>query len=145
MPRVTRKRTKAAPVLLRRLQKHFAAEPATLPVVEQQFGLHERPNLHLALEEMIARPKVRAQLVGVLALEEHDTPSLARLSQVGSAKHFDLGPVRHVDITLPGGRHLSCVKDGLYFVRDGQSPLAVIVTAPRYSHPPVLQVEVMAA
>jgi AAA+ superfamily predicted ATPase len=127
------------------LQKHFGAAPAELPVVEQQFGLHERPNLHLALEEMLARPKVRVELVGVLSLHEHETPSLARLAQAASARQFNLGPVRHANIALPGGRHLSCVKDGLYFVRDGQAPLAIVVTAPRFSHPPVLQVEVMAA
>src|SRR5262245_31910169 len=101
MARVTQKRTKAAPVLLRRLHKHFGTEPASLPVVEQQFGTDQRPNLHLALEEMLARPRVRAELVGVLALHEHETPSLARLSQPGAAKHFDLGPVRHVNINLP--------------------------------------------
>ncbi|MCI0637964.1 MAG: AAA family ATPase [Gemmataceae bacterium] len=144
MARATRKRPKSAPVLLRRLHKHFSADPAALPVVEQQFGLHDRPNLHLALEEMLGAAKRHAVLVGVLAHSEHESPSLARLSQHAAARHFEQGPVQYVDVPLPGGRNLSCVKNGIYFVHEGKTPLAVLVSMPRFAHPPCLQVEVMA-
>src|SRR5439155_8407518 len=111
MARVTRKRIKAAPALLRRLQKHFAADPASLPVVEQQFGLHQRPNLHLAIEELLGRPRWRAELVGVLAHSEHETPNLARLSRAAASRGFEQGPVQDFDVDLPGGRHLSFGKN----------------------------------
>ena len=46
------RRTKSVPPLLKHLQKHFGSDPGTLPVVERQFGSHDRPNIHLALEQM---------------------------------------------------------------------------------------------
>src|SRR5262245_22869975 len=110
MPSKTHKERRSAPSLLRCLRKHFDADPAALPVVEQQFALHERPNLHLAVEELLGDPGRRAKLVGVLARDEYRSPSLGRLSREASAKQFEPGPVEYADVALPGGRHLACVK-----------------------------------
>src|SRR5438067_2543001 len=104
MPGKTRKKGRAAPLLLRRLRKHFDADPADLPVVEQPFDLHDRPNLHLAVEELLGGPGRSAELVGVLARDEYRSPSLGRLSRESAAKLFEPGPVEHVDVPLPGGR-----------------------------------------
>ncbi len=145
MPGKARKASRSAPLLLRRLRKHFDAEPADLPVIGQHIDLHDRPNLHLAIEEMLAEPGRRAELLGVLARDEYRSPSLGRLSREASAKQFEQGPVEYVDVPLPGGRNLACVKTGLYLVRDEGGPLALLVTMPPHAHPPVLQVEVMAA
>jgi cell division protease FtsH len=103
MPGKTRKKRQSVPVLLRRLRKHFDAEPADLPVVEQTFDMHERPNLHLAIEEMLAGTGRKMDLLGVLARDEYSSPSLGRLSREASAKRFEQGPVEHVDVSLPGG------------------------------------------
>src|SRR5208282_74205 len=72
-------------------------------------------------------------------------PSLGRLSRAESAKKFAQGPVEHVDIGLPGDKHLACVKSGLYLVHEEDRPLALLLTQTIHSHPPHLQVEVMAA
>lgn len=144
MPGKTRKKRRPTPLLLHRLRKHFDAEPADLPVVEQQFAMHDRPNLHLAIEEMLDAGGLRAELVGVLARDEYRSPSLGRLSRKASAKQFEQGPVEYVDVPLPGNQNLACVKNGLYLLREEDGPLALLVTMPVHSHPPVLQVEVMA-
>jgi hypothetical protein len=146
MARKPRKKSKPTLALLRRLRKHFGTEPepADLPVVEQQFGLHDRPNLHLAVEEMLSAPGRSARLVGVLDLEGYHSPSLARLSRERSVRYFDEGPVEYADVPLPGGRHLACVKTGLYLVREEDGPLAVLVTTAKHAHPPAIQIEVMA-
>ena len=143
MPGKARKK-QSTPLLLRRLRKHFDAEPADLPVVEQHFDLYDRPNLHLAIEEMRADPKRPAELLGVLGRDEYHSPSLGRLSRDASDKQFEQGPVQYVDVSLPGGRHLACVKSGVYLVHDDDQPLALLVTMPVHHHPPGLQVEVMA-
>jgi hypothetical protein len=133
------------PALLRRLRSHFGGDPSTLPVVEQTFAGYERANLHLALVEMLAEPQRRANLVGVLVLEEYHAASLARLSRAGSARHFDEGPVEHADVPLPGEQHLACVKNGLYLVWEGDERLAVLLTESRRPWQQQLGVEVMAA
>jgi cell division protease FtsH len=144
MANKTRKKAKSSPVLLRRLRKHFDAEPAELPVVEQQFGFHDRPNLHLAIEEMLGSAGCESELLGVLAQGEYHSPSLARLSREAPASHFELGPVEYHDVPLPAGQHLACVKNGLYLIREDEGPLALLVSVPRHAFPPCLQVEVMA-
>ena len=142
MAKKTAKKRPPTSLLTRRLREHFDGEPADLPVVEQQFGLHERPNLHLAIEEMLGSANRRAKLLGVLAHDEYHSPSLGRLSRKAAAKSFEQGPVEYVDVALPAGRHLSCVKSGLYLVHEDDGPLALLITMPR--HPPSLQVEATA-
>jgi cell division protease FtsH len=144
MPGKKSKKKRSDPLLLRRLRKHFNTDPADLPVVEQHFDLHERPNLHMAIEEMLHAPDRHAELLGVLALEEYHSPGLARLSRAASAMRFEHGPVEYVDVPLPGGQHLACVKCGLYLVHEEDQPLALLVSMPAHTHPPVLRVEVTA-
>jgi hypothetical protein len=140
-----RKRPKPLPVLLRRLRKHFGSDPAELPVLEHQFAEYERPNLHLAVEELLGAAGRRWELLGVLGHQEFHSPSLARLSRTAAAEFFDEGPVEYVDVPLPAGRSLACVKRGLYLVREEAGPLAVLVNRPVHAYPPHIQVEVMSA
>ncbi|OWK45086.1 AAA family ATPase [Fimbriiglobus ruber] len=132
------------PALLGRLLSHFARDPATLPVVEQEFATYERVNLQLALTEMLAEPQRASELLGVIVLEEYRSASLARMSRAGSAKNFDAGPVEYADLPLPGDRHLGCAKNGLYLIREDDHPLAVLLTEPAHSWQAQFGVEVMA-
>ena len=141
---MAKSRTKSEPGLLRRLRKHVGCDPAALPVVEQHFEPYQRPNLHLALEELFAEPDRQADLVGLVVLEEYHAPSLARLSRAASAKHFDAGPVEYIDVALPADRQLACVKQGMYLVREDGEPLAVLLAQERFTHKPTINVEVMA-
>jgi hypothetical protein len=122
----------------------FGCDPATLPVVEQQFAPYERANLHLAIAEMLADPRRRSELLGVIVLEEYRGASLARLSRPASAKSYDQGPVEYADVPLPGERHLGCVKNGLYLIREDDRPLAVLLTESPRPWQPQIGVEVMA-
>jgi cell division protease FtsH len=133
------------PILLKRLRAHFGQEPGRLPVLEQQFAPYERPNLHLALEEMLREPQRQAELLGVLSLEPYRSVSLAQLSREASACKFDEGPVEHADVTVPGGQHLACIKNGLFLVRDQDQPVAILFAEPAHNYPPRMMVEVMAA
>ena len=64
MPKPKRRPPRFA--LLAHLRRHLKVDPATLPVLEQTFSLYERPNLHLAIEELLRqtqatfRPVIRA-------------------------------------------------------------------------------------
>jgi cell division protease FtsH len=133
------------PLLLKRLQDHFGQNPAKLPVVEQNFAIYERSNLHLAIEEYLSEKERTFELIGVLNLEEYRQPSLARLSRAGSAIHFDEGPIEYKDVPLPKGENLSCVKNGLYLVRDRNQPMAILINeVDRYHVLPQLDLEIMA-
>src|SRR5262245_38274817 len=117
------------PGLLRRLTDHFGADPAKLPVLEQTFAIYERPNLHLAVEEMLNDPDCQPQLLGVIVEEDYRSVTLSKLSQAMTAAHFHEGPVEYADVALAGGQRLSCVKRGIYFFRYNGQPLVLLVSA----------------
>ena len=77
--------TAAEPVLLARLRAHFDADPASLPVVEQDFAVYDRPNLHLTVEELLAQPGRQTELIGVLVLEQYQEARLALFTRPSSA------------------------------------------------------------
>jgi hypothetical protein len=133
------------PVLLARLRAHFDNDPALLPVVEQEFALYERPNLHLTVEELLAEPGRQASLTGILVLEQYQEPRLALFTRPSSAKQFEDGPVKYVDVPLAGGGQRACLKRGLYLFRLDDQPLAMLVQESGHSFRPQLLVEVMGA
>lgn len=135
----------AEPALLRRLRAHFDRDPATLPVVEQQFAPYERANLHLALADMLAESSRNSELVGVIVLEAYRSASIARMSREASSRNFDEGPVEYADVPLPGDQHLACVKNGLYLIREQDHPLAVLLTDSPNPWEQTIGVEVMAS
>jgi cell division protease FtsH len=145
MAAIKGKKKKTGSLLLRRLQRHLGTSPADLPVVQHQLSLHERPNLHLAIEELLGSDGREAELIGILSHDEHSAPSIARLSHDASARRFEKGPVEYMDVALPGGKQLSCVKSGLYLLSDKKGAVVLLVTAPRFAHPPSILVEIMAA
>ena len=127
--------------LLNRLKDHFDSDPAMLPVIGQDVEVYERPNMHLAIEEMLGDGK--SELVGIVDFDFEVT--LARISRQSSAKEFDEGPVEYFDVPLAGGRKLACVKNGIYFFDEDGTKCVLLVGEKRYSHPPKLKVEVMAS
>ncbi len=127
--------------LLNRLKDHFDSDPAKLPVIGQDVEIYDRPNMHLAIEELLGNGQ--SELVGIVDFDYEVT--LARISRQSSAKEFDEGPVEYFDVALAAGRKLACVKKGLYFFEESGAKCVMLVGEKRYSHPPKLNVEVMAS
>jgi hypothetical protein len=136
--------TVGSPSLLLRLQNHFGGDPARLPVIEQHFADYERPNLQLALDELLAGPERQVELLGIVVVDEFRSASLSRLSRPMSAMQFDEGPVEYLDVALPEERQLACVKRGLYLFRDENEPVALLIHDVIHTFPPRLSIEVMA-
>jgi cell division protease FtsH len=131
--------------LLTRLKKHFGSDPTKNQVVQQHLDFHERPNLHLAIEELLGEKGRQPQLIGVVVPEEYHSVTLSKLSTEAASKWFLEGPVEYVDVEVGKGRRLACVKRGLYLFRDQGRPTALLVTEEMHSRQPGLIVEVMTA
>lgn len=121
-----RRKKPRTPSLLTRLRKHFGTDPAKLPVIEQLFPPYDRANLHLTTAELLAESKPAPNLVGVLH-ERYAGLSLAKLTQLQTAKSFEEGPVEYTDVTLADEQKLACVKQGLYTFHDEGRPLAMLI------------------
>ncbi len=129
--------------LIKQIQKHIGRNASESPVVRQDFQIYERPNLHLAIEELVHK-NGRQSPIGIV--ERDYEVSLARLVNEASAKDFSQGPVEYVDVALGPNEQLACVKTGVYlFKDDGGANLALLVNAERHSFPPKMSIEVMAS
>jgi hypothetical protein len=127
--------------LFNRLHKHFSSDPAHLPVVLEDIDVYERPNLHVAIAELLDGSQDQSALVGIVDFDYE--VSLARLSRESSAKEFDEGPVAFTDVPLANGEKLACVKEGLYFFENDGQRVVLLVTSRRHSYPAKIGVEVM--
>ncbi len=135
---------KSKSAILNRLRTHFGCEPSGLTVVEQSFAFYERPNLHLAIEDLLSKPRCGAALVGIVVPEEYHSVSLSKLSRDATARSFDEGPVEYADVALAGERRLACVKRGLYLFQDQSQPVVMLVSEQQYTRTPGIVVEAMA-
>lgn len=131
--------------LEQRLRRHFKSDPSRNPVVEQRLDFHERPNLHLAVEEMLLEPGRNAELIGVVVPEEYHSVTLAKLSTAAMSRNFVEGPVEYIDIEVGKGRRLACVKRGLYLMTERGRALAVLVSEQLHVRNPGIVIEVMGA
>ena len=127
-------------VFVRRLTDHFGATPATLPIIAETFEKHEHPNVHLALEDYLARDGRSADLLGFLGSQPYMSASLSDLVAPPSkglmgGTPIGEGPVQYVNIPLGGDQVLTCVQRGLYLIKDGLRRLAVLVGAGNDFHP----------
>ena len=128
---------------LGRMRKHFGGDPAKLVVVTRGFAPYDRPNIHLALETILARPGTSYTLDGILASDDYQNPTLARLSRETTARRFVARPVEYHDVDLADGKRQACVKCGLYWIKTKASPIALLVTE-NHHYPPQINMEVMA-
>ena len=132
------------PALFNRLRKHFGTDPVNLPVIGQKFQNYQRANLHLTIEEILASSGPSA-LIGVVLPHEYSGVSLAKLSRPATARGYEEGPVEYVDVQLADNQKLACVKQGLYTLRDGGRPVALLISEPDRYYADGISVEVMAA
>lgn len=128
--------------LIKQIQKHLGDSSAISPVVRQNFEDYERPNLHLAIEELVGQD---GKLPPIGVVERDYNVTLARLVSEASTSDFAQGPVEFVDVDLGPAERLACVKRAIYLLDNSDgSKLALLVATQADSYPPKILVEVMA-
>jgi DNA polymerase III delta prime subunit len=137
--------------LMDRIQTHLGTDPTQLPVISEEYDAFEHPNAQVALDAYLAGPERQADLVGVGGNSMRNmnfslSDFLSQSGFMGRMLRLTEGPVDYVNFHLAGGRVLSCVQFGLYFVRNGETPLVVFIAGPSDQHGPrqKLRVEVVA-
>ncbi len=120
------------PLFRRLLRDHFGQEPTRLPVLNEQFKRADHPNLHLAVTNYFEAEGRTFDLYGVMTANDHMGIHLAQLAQ-NETNEWAIpkeAPVEYANIPLHDDQVLACVQRGLYLVRDGAEPLAVLVSGP---------------
>jgi hypothetical protein len=125
------------PVFLQLIRGHFGADPASFPVIAEQFEASEHPNVQKALDTYLAERNCSIELTGVTSDQPYMTgmislPQLIMPARSGlwGGSGVTRGPVQYVNIGLEQDRVLACVQCGLYLIREGERRLAVLVRGP---------------
>jgi hypothetical protein len=120
--------------LRQKIYDHMGKDPATLPIVTEQFEKYNHPNLQLALDELTSKSGRSAAILGTqggflnnltgTALQDIVSPqSVASFVGLGGAKQ---GSVQYTNMQLADGRKLACVQGGLFLVQ-GKPRLVVLL------------------
>lgn len=125
------------PVFLRLLRNHFGADPATFPIVAEQFESSEHPNVQRAIDFYVADRNCATNLIGVTGDQSFAYAAIGLSQLIMPARSgmwgglsVTQGPVQYVNIGLDDARVLACVQCGLYLICDGERKLAVLIRGP---------------
>ena len=128
------------PVFAALLREHFGTDPATLPIIAEEFEPSEQPNVQAALDAWL-QPSGRAfEAIGVTAeYKRFSSLGLADILTSGTTGLVGrsgpaVGPVEYVNVALDRDRVMTCLQFGLLLVRDGDRPLALLVSGPTEHH-----------
>jgi len=129
--------------LAQRLSGHLGQDPATVPVLAEEFPSYEHPCLQLALDAVLAADGIEFERVGLAAHNKrYLNPSLSDML-AGDVRE---GPVDWTNVHLGDGTVLPCVRSGLFLITEHERPAAVFVSGAQAERPDSsLQVEVIAA
>jgi ATP-dependent 26S proteasome regulatory subunit len=133
------------PVFRRRLREHFEQDPNHLPTLTEKFATYDHANLHIAVEAEFSGADCSVATFGVISPHPYMGVTLSMLvastrsGLMGGGEPSE-GPVEYVNITLDDDRVLPCVQCGLFLVKRGDEPLAVLLSGPAKEFHPMAQV-----
>ena len=128
------------------LTDHFGADPSGLPSIVENFDLTDHPNLQIALDAYLEGEGRSGTTLGITS--PHKRYMGIGLSDLVGARSTDdaptPGPVEYLTVALGDDSLLTCVRNGLYLIRDREGPLAALITKMEQGSWQTLTVEVLA-
>jgi hypothetical protein len=120
------------PAVVKALVAHFGGDLTQLPIVTESFPSHDHMNVQKAIDAYLGADGRSATLMGLTSDAQWTDVTFAQLvaakgprSPFGGA--VSDGPVHYVNVSLGEDEIVTCVQRGLYLVRDGDAPLALLM------------------
>ncbi|MCR4404699.1 MAG: AAA family ATPase [Candidatus Acetothermia bacterium] len=110
-----------------RLEEHFGVSPLQLPVLSEEFESHDHVNLQVALDAWLSVPGRTSELLGIRGADGWRELTITDLLR-SYPPQPEPGPVQYANIQLEEGRVVTCIKEGLLFLRDGKRALVALVS-----------------
>jgi cell division protease FtsH len=116
--------TRLGETLSDRLAEHLGADPAGIPVLSHEFPPYQLVDVQIALESWAQRnPERSVELVGVGGEQRRFHP----LSELIAGRSVPVGPVEYVDMADAPDSTRSCVRFGVFLLRDEGHGAAVLL------------------
>jgi ATPase family associated with various cellular activities (AAA) len=138
------------PAAVKALIAHFGGDLTQLQTVAEGFPSHDHANVQQAVDAYLGAGGRSAELMGLSADAQWVEVTFAQLvagkgqrSPMGGA--VSDGPVHYVNVALGEGEVVTCVQRGLYLIRDGDVPLALLMRGRHdFCQRPEVSLEVLA-
>src|SRR5919106_6457288 len=125
-----------------RLESFLGADPATLPVVTEEFRPFEQATVQIAIDKLLEAPNVHHELLGIAGGGRAHN-SFTELLEMGRHGAYWLGAVDYAAVPVSPDEELTCVRFGLYLIEDGElGRFAVLLRGhnPQYGQAAMLEV-----
>ena len=116
-------------MFVEKLRQHLGTDPQVLPIVAEAFTAPDHPNVHKAIETWLAEPGPAAEVVGVAAERPWGHVGLTSLLNAHAMMGgpATIGPVQRINLPVSNDEVTSCVQLGLFFIRDGEHRLVLLL------------------
>jgi hypothetical protein len=132
--------------LFQRLARHFApSRPSDLIATSRAYPLRQQADLQKALDDLFGERRIPDNFVGVHQQYRHDVMGFSKLLEQGRGS-IEAAPAQYEDVEIGANETVHCLKNGLWLLRDGDLPYAVLLAQhDDYGRGGNLTLEIMAA
>jgi hypothetical protein len=119
--------TPAERYLHQRLARHFAPQrPAELIATSRTYPLRQQADLQKAIDELFGERRIPETFVGVHQQYRHEILAFSKLLEQGR-NAVEAAPAMFEDVDIGEGEVVHCLKNGVWFLRDGELPYSVVI------------------
>ncbi len=131
--------------VFQRLTVHFAPDrPHEMLATSRTFPIRQQADLQRALDDLLGERVVPQNFVGLRQEYRHEVVDFSKLLEQ-SRGVVEVAPAQLEDVDIGGGETVRCLKNGLWLLRDGTVPYAVVLSQhDHYGQGTSLNVEVAA-
>jgi len=131
--------------VFQRLAHHFApVRPQEMLATSRSFPLRQQADLQKALDDLFGERIVPDNFIGIRQEYQHEVTDFSKLLE-RSRSAVQVAPAQFEDIDIGAGETVRCLKNGLWLLREGDAPYAVVLSQHReYGSPSSVVVEIAA-
>ena len=141
---VHRSSADVGPGLVDKLEDHLGIDPLGLPVVVEQFAMHDHANVQVAIDVWLESTERPHELVGIAGSGGRHQSLTEILEMARRHRAFGLGPVDYVRVPTGVDSERDCVRFGLYLAESGEDKVAILMRGPHPHEGNAASLEVLA-
>ncbi|MES2888182.1 MAG: ATP-binding protein [Pseudomonadota bacterium] len=132
--------------LFQRLVRHFEPlRPQELVATSRTYPLRQQADLQKALDDLLGERRIPENFVGVNQPYRRELLSFSKLLEQGH-NSVEVAPAQYEDVDIGRGETVSCLKNGLWLMREAAGACAVLLGQHQdYGQSGDLSVEILAA
>ncbi len=111
-----------------RLAKHFAPHrPHDMLATSRTYPVRQQADLQMALDEVLGERVIPQNFVGIGSRHRMESADFSKLLEQSHGV-VEVAPAQFEDVDIGGGETRRCLKNGLWLLREDETPYAVVLS-----------------